>query len=347
MNKIDIFDHRNPHKTPVWFMRQAGRYHSHYQNIKKNSNFMTMCKDSDLACEITMGPIRDFGFDAAILFSDLLFPLEQMNLGLNYDQGPPELKELITEPKDLEKAKDLVDPEKFYLFQKEALQKISKSLQIEKPNTTLLGFVGAPLTLFCYASEGKHAGILYNFKKALHSGLYEGFCEILMPNLLKNIEMQMEGGADAVVLFDTVAGELDPFDYKKFVTPKIFYITEEIKKKFPNKKILYFSKGTQLHHLKDYKESMLDGLSIDWRCNMLEFFEFFKDRFYIQGNLDPYALLLPWNQLKAKIEDLYLMTKNKNFVKEKWIFNLGHGVMPLIPEENVRQTVQFIQQQSL
>jgi uroporphyrinogen decarboxylase len=115
---MGLFNDRDKGQVPVWFMRQAGRYHDHYQNIKKNHSFMEMCKDSTLAEEITLGPIEEFNFDAAILFSDLLFPLEQLNLGLTYVNGPPELSFHLKEKKDFEKIKVLAPATEFYQFKK-------------------------------------------------------------------------------------------------------------------------------------------------------------------------------------------------------------------------------------
>jgi len=150
-------------QVPVWFMRQAGRYHSHYQSIKKDSDFMTMCKNPKLACEITMGPIRDFNFDAAILFSDLLFPLEQLGLGLTYNPGPL-LEFKLETPADLKKLKLIQESSAYYSFQKDA----TKLLRAELPATkSLLGFVGAPWTLYTYAVEGSHSGNLTSSKKRI------------------------------------------------------------------------------------------------------------------------------------------------------------------------------------
>jgi uroporphyrinogen decarboxylase len=166
-------------QVPVWFMRQAGRYHSHYQNIKKNSDFMTMCKNPKLAHEITMGPIQDFNFDAAILFSDLLFPLEQLGMGLSYESGPPTLAFQLATINDLKKLKLSRPSLDFYQFQKEACTYIREDLNANK---TLLGFVGAPFTLYTYAVEGAHKGELTSSKKGFFDGRFNAFMEILLPD---------------------------------------------------------------------------------------------------------------------------------------------------------------------
>ena len=245
-------------QVPVWFMRQAGRYHSHYQNIKKDSDFMTMCKNPVMACEITMGPIRDFNFDAAILFSDLLFPLEQLGLGLTYAPGPI-LEFRLETPADVKKCKLIQESRAYYNFQKEA----TKLLRAELPQTkSLLGFVGAPWTLYTYAVEGSHSGNLTSSKKGFYDGRWLGFCEILLPELLTEMSVQAEGGADAVCLFDTAVGELTFNDFKEFVLPMLRKVTSEFKKLHPTKKVVYYSKLTHMNYLQEIQDKNIDVLGI-------------------------------------------------------------------------------------
>ena len=198
---------------PVWFMRQAGRYHAHYQNIRKGSDFMTMCKNSDLATEITMGPINEFDFDAAILFSDLLFPLEQLGLGLSYHSGPPTLELKLDTISKVNSLKKTADANTFYQFQGEALSKLKQELPSSK---TLLGFVGAPFTLYSYAVEGSHSGNLTASKLGFYDGRFEAFMEKLLPELITNMKIQAKAGADAICLFDTAVGECNFQDFIDF-----------------------------------------------------------------------------------------------------------------------------------
>src|SRR6185437_12632834 len=196
----------NDSRPPVWLMRQAGRYHSHYQRLKERHSFMDLCRKPELACEVTMGPIRDFGFDAAILFSDLLFPLESMGTGLRYEPGP-KLDRHLRSVEDLKWMKGGRDLAPELGFQAEALKKIRSELPAEKG---LLGFVGGPLTLFCYAVEGTHSGDLASSKAGLSDGRYSGFTEKLLGLLAENMALQARGGADAIAILDTCAGEIDP-----------------------------------------------------------------------------------------------------------------------------------------
>jgi uroporphyrinogen decarboxylase len=325
-------------QVPVWFMRQAGRYHSHYQGIKKNSDFMTMCKNPKLACEITMGPIRDFNFDAAILFSDLLFPLEQLGLGLTYNPGPI-LEFKLETPADVKRLKLTQESNAYYSFQKDA----TKLLRAELPKTkTLLGFVGAPWTLYTYAVEGSHSGNLTSSKKGFYDGRFQGFLDILLPALLTEMKVQVEGGADAVCLFDTAVGELTLPDFKEFIVPVLRIITSEFKKAYPDKKIVYYSKLTHLNYLHAIEDKNIDVLGIDWRMSLPLALKELGNDYMIQGNLDPSYLHYDWPILEKKLEQFWAPLVDSDLPLNKWICGLGHGVLQQTPEENVRKTVEYI-----
>lgn len=328
-------------QVPVWFMRQAGRYHQHYQSIKATSDFMSMCKDPLLAQKITHGPLDEFGFDAAILFSDLLFPLEYLGMGLNYHQGPPRLEFHLENSEALKKLKTQGDCSEFFSFQKKACELLKASLPTDRD---LLGFAGAPFTLYTYAVEGSHAGSLVTAKKGLSNGLFKGFMEVLSPVIIRELELQAEGGADALCLFDTAAGELDFFDYQKFIIPEIKSITQALKKKHPQKKIIYYSKHTQLHYLEALEDNDIDVLGIDWRVDLKKALQTLGKDYLIQGNLDPVALHLPWENLKAKWDKIWREVQDSGASPDHWIAALGHGVLQFTPEENVRRSVEYIHQ---
>lgn len=334
----------NKTRVPVWFMRQAGRYHSHYQNIKRESSFMKMCKDPKLACDVTLGPIEDFKFDAAILFSDLLFPLEQLNFGLSYNPGP-QLQFKLQVKDDLKNCKTILPANEFYNFQKEACQLLKHALP---KDTTLLGFVGAPWTLYTYAVEGSHSGNLTSSKKGLYDGRFEGFLELLMPELLTEMILQAEGGADGICLFDTAVGELTLHDFKQFVLPAIKNLTAQFKKVYPNIKIVYYSKLTHLNYLQAIEDKNIDVLGIDWRVSLPTALETLGKDYMIQGNLDPSYLHYPWPILEKKLEEYFAPLKNnRNIDLSRWIMGLGHGVLQETPEENVRKCIEYVHQHFL
>jgi len=326
-------------QVPVWFMRQAGRYHAHYQNIKKNSDFMSMCKTPELACEITMGPIEEFNFDAAILFSDLLFPLEQLNLGLSYHTGPPTLEKKLSSTDLISTLKKTADAQTFYKFQADALTLLKKKLPQDK---TLLGFVGGPWTLYTYAVEGSHAGNLTDSKLGLYDGRFQGFMEILLPELIENMRIQAHGGADAMCIFDTAVGELTHQDFVEVYLPVLRTVTKEFKKSFPTKKIIYYSKLTHLHYLKAIEDEHIDVLGIDWRNDLAATLKELGNDYYIQGNFDPSYLHLPWPLLEKKLNFFWQQLADKNLPLDKWICGLGHGVLQRTPESNVRDAIKYI-----
>ena len=324
--------------VPVWFMRQAGRYHRHYQNIRKQFDFVSMCKTPALAKDVTLGPVEEFCFDAAILFSDLLFPLEQLGMGLEYSPGPT-LKFHLESYRGLDKLAVSKSSKEFYRFQGEALRLLKKEFG---RGTTLLGFVGAPFTLYTYAVEGGHKGNLVSAKIGFYDGRYDGFCERLYPLLLEEMIIQAHGGADALCIFDTAAGELSLEDYKKFVIPLLRRLTREFRRQHPEVKLVYYSKHTHISYLQSLECSDIDVLGIDWRMDVKEVLVTLGKDYQIQGNLDPAHLFLPWEQLELYWNRLWHQVQSSGISPDRWICGLGHGVLPGTPENNVAKSVQHI-----
>lgn len=345
---MGLFNNRNQvnnkEAVPVWFMRQAGRYHQHYQNLKKDHTFTELCKSPKLACEVTMGPINDFKFDAAILFSDLLFPLEQLNLGLSYETGRPEIEHKLQNKDNFERLKVVTPSEQFYTFQKEACELLKKELP---ENKTLIGFIGSPFTLFTYGMEGSHAGQLRETKKALYTGEYQKFCDILLPCLVDEAIMQLKGGADAIAIFDTAAGELCFKDFKKFLIPFLKTLTKEIKAYQKDCKIIYYSKYTHLYYLETIQDDNIDVLGVDWRNDIVNVIKTLGKDYYIQGNIDPIWLHLPNEILLNNLEEYFSELQKGEVDLSRYIAGLGHGVTIQTPEKNVQDAVHFIQNKFL
>lgn len=324
---------QNNLRPPVWFMRQAGRYHSHYQALRKRYSFIDLCKRPEIACEVTMGPIRDFGFDAAILFSDLLFPLEAMGMGLHYDEGP-KLGWNLEKLADLSKLKGGVALIPELEFQGRAIELIRKELPAEKG---LLGFVGAPLTLFCYAVEGRHQGDLRSSREGLTDGRFAGFFEKLADLLVENMLLQAQAGADAVAVFDTCAGEIDPVLYREAVVPSLRYVLNEFEKRSSGVPVIYYSKGTGPDHWKSLKGLPFACLGVDSRHEMAEVLLEWGQDWAIQGNFEQTFLFLDPAELEKKLRHFFGAIQKVPAEKRKgWICGLGHGVLPKTPEENVR-----------
>lgn len=339
---LDAVLKRNQSRPPVWFMRQAGRYHSHYQGMKKNHTFIELCKVPELAAEVTFGPIRDFDFDAAILFSDLLFPLEILGTGLEYSPGP-KLGWHIKTVQDLSR----LNPQKKSAtqlvseieYQAKALQLIRKGLA---PSKSLLGFVGGPMTLFYYAVQGSHQGPLENAKRGLTDGRFSGFYDILAPLLIENMSLQASNGADAVAMMDTCAGEIEPALYQQVVVPKIREVLIEFRRRHPNTPVVYYSKGTNPWYWQHLHGIPFECLGIDWNTPMANVLQEFGSTWSIQGNFDPHLMLLNESACIREIQKYFEpILKLPRAQLTGWVCGLGHGVLQWTPEVNVRNFIRI------
>lgn len=328
---------QNTSRPPVWFMRQAGRYHSHYQQMKRKNTFIELCKVPELATEVTMGPIRDFDFDAAILFSDLLFPLEVLGMGLDYVPGP-KLGWQLREKSDLKKLnpqnKTTADLVNEISYQGKAMSMIRQKLD---PSKSLLGFVGGPLTLFYYAAEGSHQGSLSNAYDGLTDGRWEGFLKHIIPLISQNMIMQAKSGADAVAIMDTCAGEVPAPVYRELVIPAIREVLIQFRRQLPHVPVVYYSKGTGPTHWQHLHGLPFQCLGIDWHHNISEVLTTFGKTWSIQGNFDPNLMLLPDQACMKEIRNFFEpVLKLPRADLNGWVCGLGHGVLQWTPEQNVR-----------
>jgi len=316
---------------PIWLMRQAGRYHHHYQALRAKHSFMELCKQPELAAEVAYGPVMDFGFDAAILFSDLLFPLEALGMGLEYTDHGPQLGWKLNE----DSIKDLRSIDEAWphlLFQGEAMRATRDRIPRDR---SLIGFVGGPWTLFVYAVEGTHKGSLVNSKRMLP--LFARFCETMVPLLARNIELQINSGAEVVMIFDTAAGELSPQLFEVEVVPQLIALAHTNPARTG-----YYSKGTQPAHLQDgFIRSEFLGIGVDHTWDLREAFDISSHGF-VQGNFDQALLHAPADELKKHLSRYLAPMKDRDW--PGWICGLGHGVLPATPEDNVRLFVDTVRE---
>lgn len=324
---------KNESRPPVWFMRQAGRYHSHYQKLKERYSFMEICKLPEVACEATMGPIRDFDFDAAILFSDLLFPLEAMGMGLDYTPGP-QLAWHLSSKQDLNRLNGGASLVSHLGFQADAMGRIRKELS---PAKGLLGFVGGPLTLYCYAVEGSHAGELRSSRRGLLDGRFDGFVERLLDLLAENMSLQARAGADTIAILDTCAGEFDLSDYRSKIIPALAAVVDRFKRLCPKTPVTYYSKKTGPDHWRAVADLPIDAIGIDWNHDIADVLKQWSGRFAIQGNIDPSWLFMASSDLESNLREVFGRVKALPVsTRSGWICGLGHGVLQKTPESNVR-----------
>jgi uroporphyrinogen decarboxylase len=328
----------NPQKTPpVWFMRQAGRYHAHYQALRRQHSFMELCKQPKLAAQVALGPIEDFDFDVSIFFSDLLFPLEAMGMGLTYtDTKGPELGWHVDSLDAVRRLRPADEAIEGLRFQRDALDATRRVLP---PSKSLIGFIGSPWTLFTYAIQGRHAGSLAEVKAKL--ALFPAFCDVLVPLLERNIELQFEGGAEIVMVFDTAAGEIPPGLYRELVIPQLERLAHSYRGRLG-----YYSKTTQSSYFGDaiWTNGTFAGRGVDHRWDLPQELRERRPGF-LQGNFDE-ALLFTTPAEFESLVDRYLepFTKLSPEQRAGWVCGLGHGVLPKTPEANVRRFVQKVRE---
>jgi len=327
-------------KTPIWLMRQAGRYLPEYKKVKSRSkSFLDMCYSPEVAAEITMQPIRRFDFDAAIIFSDILVIPHAFGMQLDFlENVGPVLSKVSLES---DKSIDSLDLDHF----EERLKPVYDSIKIVKQNLNkekdLIGFVGAPWTLFAYMVEGsgsknfEKANLALIEKKEMSKRLIEKIAEATSRHLVN----QIEAGATAVQIFDSWAGEMTPSQYSEFVVEPTKKIVEHVRLKHKDIPIIGFPRGSNFRY-KEYVEQVgVDVLSVDQEIPMTWIKENLATKAVIQGNLDPMVLLQGKQEISMHVKNIL-----KNFEKGKFIFNLGRGVLQKTPIENVEYLVKLVRE---
>jgi len=320
--------------TPVWLMRQAGRYLRQYQTVRANVDFLTLCKTPKLAAEVTIQPVEILGVDAAILFSDILIPVEAMGMRLVFsDKQGPILSEPIRNKSAVEKL-IIPDVEEDMPFVPETIKILRKELENKVP---LIGFSGAPFTLATYMIEGGTSKNFLHTKKMMfqHSGVFSYLMEKLTITVVSYLSSQIKAGAQAVQIFDTWAGMLTPVEYKEFALPYVKKTISELKKE--GVPVIYFVNDCA-GILKEVRKSGADVTGIDWRIDISDAIKRLGKKMVIQGNLDPCELFLPKEKLEERIKDILW----KGESAKGHIFNLGHGVLPETSVENVIAMVEAV-----
>ncbi len=320
---------------PIWMMRQAGRYHKHYQNLRAKYSFSELCKIPEIAAEVAFGPVKDFDFDLAILFSDLLFPLEGLGMGLEYTEKGPVLGFQLT-LENFPKLKSSEEAIEFMKFQKDAVKFTRELIPQDK---SLIGFVGGSWTLFTYATQNKHDGSLTFSKTAIE--LREKFLPIIEEVLTKNIKFQLDAGAEVVMILDTAAGELSPIMFNEIILPFL----NKISKIYPNKIGYYTKNSTEEQILSVLEKTNVSGVGFDHRMNLKTILEKNKKGF-TQGNFDQSLLFLEEDEFKKELKKFIIPLKELELQNRLgWISGLGHGILPKTPESNVKLFVDTIREE--
>jgi len=319
--------------TPVWIMRQAGRFLKEYRALRRRYDFLTLCKTPDLATQVTLMPIEHLGVDAAIIFADILLPLEPMGIDLEFSKGEGPVIHNSPRSRSEVEALRRIEAEEDLSFVMEAIKAVCRELKGKIP---LIGFSGAPFTLASYLLEG---GGTKNFIKTKSLMYQDPSCwHLLMEKLsevtISYLNAQVRAGAGAVQVFDSWAGALSPQDYREFVLPHSQKVFQELSPDVPR---IHFATGTS-GILELMQEVGGDVIGIDWRIDLGEAWERLGYNVGIQGNLDPVALFGPPERIERAVGEILEKAKGR----PGHIFNLGHGVLPKTPEANVITMVEAV-----
>ena len=320
-------------KTPVWFMRQAGRYMKVYRDLKEKHTFLEMCKTPELACEVTMQPLNVLDVDAAIIFADILLPLEPMGTGLEFTAGDgPVIPRPVRNKKAVENLLQ-VKAEEQLGFVGDAIKLVRKEIDGKIP---LIGFAGAPFTLCSYMIEGGKSRDFTMTKMMMYDApdvwnlLMDKVCTILV-NYLK---MQVDAGAQAIQIFDSWVGCLNPHDYQKYIMPHLKRVFNGLKDL--GVPLINVSTGTSTI-LNLVQQSGGDVVSFDWRLEIDEARKILGPEQPVQGNLDPVTLFAPLPIIRERVHDIL-----RRAGPHGHIFNLGHGILQHTPVDHVKAVAEMV-----
>lgn len=318
---------------PIWLMRQAGRYLPEYRAIREKVGFLELCQNPELACEVTLQPIRRFGMDGAILFSDILVPLMPMGFELSFgkDHGP-KISNPIRSGKDLQAIRVAQGEECSYVG--ETLKLLARALP---PQVTLIGFAGAPFTLASYVVEGGSSRQYLEIKKLMYTDplTFKSLMEKITATTISYLHMQVKAGAEALQIFDSWAGQLSPQDYRDYAHPYTCKIIDALS---PHVPVIHFAKnGGGL--LPTLAQSPAPFLGIGWEADLFSALQIIRPNKGIQGNLDPATLLAPTSILEKNTLSILKLAAGS---PHPFIFNLGHGIHPETSPESVKYLIDLV-----
>ncbi len=328
-------------RTPIWIMRQAGRYLPEYRKTREQAgDFLSLCKNPELACEVTLQPLRRYALDAAILFSDILTIPDAMGLGLYFAEGEgPCFKYPVQNSKAIEKL-EIPEINDSLGYVMDAVRLIRKEMPRELP---LIGFSGSPWTLACYMVEGRSTRDFKQILKLIYSEpeVARLLLQKLAVSVANYLVEQIRAGVNAVMIFDTWGGILTPSNYQNFSLAYMQQVVQHIKSSYPDIPVILFTKGGG-----QWLEKMLvtgcDALGLDWTTNLGEARRRVGDKVALQGNLDPAVLLSSVPSIREQVKNVLESFGHGT----GHVFNLGHGITPDVPPEHVTALVDAVHELS-
>ena len=323
--------------TPIWLMRQAGRYMREYREVRAKTTFLDLCKNPSLAAEVTVTAVERLGVDAAIIFADILLILEPMGIDLEFAHGEgPVIHNPVRNASDVERLREVEDVGALE-FVYEAIRQTRSAL---KPDVPLIGFCGAPFTLASYMTEGGGSKNYVKTKQLMYDdpGAWHAMMALISRALAKYLNAQIAAGAQAVQLFDSWVGCLSPEDYREFVLPHSQGVIRNVT---PGVPVIHFGTGTTAL-LELMREAGGDVIGLDWRVNLDEGWQRVGHDVAVMGNLDPVVLFAKQDVLRAQAKRILEQAAGR----KGHIFNLGHGILPETPVENVIALVEMVHEMS-
>ena len=314
-------------------MRQAGRYMREYREVREKTTFLELCKNPALAAEVTVTAVERLGVDAAIIFADILLILEPLGIELEFAKGEgPVIHNPVRSPSDVDRLRELQDPGELD-FVYEAIRQTRSAL---KPDLPLIGFCGAPFTLASYMTEGSGSKNYVHTKQLMYddAGAWHAMMALISRALVKYLNAQIEAGAQAVQLFDSWVGCLSPDDYREFVLPHTKSVIDKVT---PGVPVIHFGTGTATL-LELMREAGGDVIGLDWRVPLDEGWRRVGHDVAVMGNLDPVVLFAKQDVLRERAKQILDQAEGR----PGHIFNLGHGILPETPVENVIALVEMV-----
>lgn len=321
--------------TPVWLMRQAGRYMPEYRRVRDRVSFLELCKRPELAAEVTVTAAERLGVDAAIIFADILLIVEPLGLSLEFTKGEgPVIHNPVRVAADVDRLREIESIERLdYVF--DAIRLVRRALPLP-----LIGFAGAPFTLAAYITEGGASRNYVHTKRLMYedAGAWRSMMRRISRALALYLNAQIAAGAHAVQLFDSWVGALSLDDYREYVLPHTREVIENITRDVP---VIHFGTGTS-HLLEAMREAGGDCVGLDWRVSLDEAWSRLGADVSVMGNLDPVALFAHTDFIRAQTRRILDRAANRN----GHIFNLGHGILPETPVDNVIALVDAVHEMS-
>jgi uroporphyrinogen decarboxylase len=324
-------------RTPVWFMRQAGRYMPEYRAVRKQYSLIEICKKPEVAAEVTITAAEALGVDAAIIFADLLLPLEVMGLPFHFSAGEgPVIEKPVRLQEDIARLR--TDRAADLGYVSEAVRRVCKHFGTRLP---VIGFCGAPFTLASYMIEGGGSRNYVHAKKMMYlsPGVWDELMRKLVAVVSEYAAQQVHAGADVIQIFDSWVGCLSVEDYRRYVLPRTTKLVRALQKTAVP--IIYFGTDSATL-LPSMRETGAEVIGLDWRIPLDDGWRSLGFECAVQGNLDPVLLFADWKELKSRAQDILRRAAGR----PGHIFNLGHGILPETPVENVKALAEFVQEHS-